>query len=191
MSIRMELSRILVRENAESHVVELREVQGDRIVPIIIGQNEVAAIERGLLGQVPPRPMTHELLANVIESLGASLQGVQITDLQDQTFFARLVLRQGDRVIHVDCRPSDALALLAGAGDRVGGTVESGGGGVGGAGGGGGGGMGGVGGVEVAEHVVEQVVMSDSLPPNDPASMEGLDDSPPPLPDEDEDSDEA
>jgi hypothetical protein len=57
------------------------------------------------------RPMTHDLLASVIELLGGSIERIDITDLKDHTFFARVVIRQGDRTLDVDSRPSDAIAL--------------------------------------------------------------------------------
>ncbi len=111
MAVRMELARVLIRETQDSHVVELREVDGQRVFPIVIGLNEAAAIERRLMGQHPPRPQTHELLAGVIEALGASIDRVVINDLQQHTFFARLVLRRGDELFDIDARPSDAIAL--------------------------------------------------------------------------------
>ena len=67
MAIRMELSRILIRESVDAHVVELREQDGERVFPIVIGLNEAAAINRRLMGEAPPRPQTHELLANIIQ----------------------------------------------------------------------------------------------------------------------------
>ncbi len=111
MPVHMELARILIRETDDTHVVELREVDGERIFPIVIGLHEAAAIERRLMGQEPPRPQTHELLAAVIEQMGGRIERVVINDLKDHTFFARLMIRQGDRVIDVDSRPSDAIAL--------------------------------------------------------------------------------
>lgn len=111
MPVRMELARILIRETDDTHIVELREVDGDRIFPIVIGFMEAAAIERRLMGQFPPRPQTHELLAAVIDALGATIEKIVIADLKEHTFYAQLLLRQGDRLIEMDCRPSDAIAL--------------------------------------------------------------------------------
>ncbi len=111
MAVRMELSRILIRETDDMHIVELREVHGDRVFPIVIGLNEAAAIERRLMGQRPPRPLTHELLASVIEQLDAKLEKILICDLKKSTFFARLFLEHDGEVIEVDSRPSDAIAL--------------------------------------------------------------------------------
>ena len=111
MAICMELARVLIRETDNTHVVELREADGDRIFPILIGGNEAAAIERRLMGHHPPRPQTHELLANVITQMGGSIDRVMINDLKDQTFYARLIIRVGEELIDIDCRPSDAIAL--------------------------------------------------------------------------------
>jgi len=109
----MEISRVLIRETDDTHVVELREVDGERIFPIVIGFHEAAAIERRLMGQEPPRPQTHELLASVIDQMGGHIDRVLINDLKDHTFFARLQVRQGQELRDIDARPSDAIALGA------------------------------------------------------------------------------
>jgi uncharacterized protein len=111
MAIQMELARILIRETSDTHVVVLREVNGDRDFPIVIGLHEAAAIERRLMGQPPPRPQTHELLANVIEAMGGKIEKVVINDLKEQIFYARLHVRMGERLLNIDSRPSDAIAL--------------------------------------------------------------------------------
>lgn len=115
MPVRMELSRILIRETDDTHIVELREADVDpdraRVFPIVIGLYEAAAIERRLMGHEPPRPQTHELLAKVINQLDAVIDHVIINDLQHHTFFARLILKRDGQQIDVDSRPSDAIAL--------------------------------------------------------------------------------
>lgn len=119
MPIQMELARILISETEDTHYLELREVDPEvpgepRTFPIVIGFHEAAAIERRLMGQIPPRPQTHELLAAVVEKLGFRLEAVVITELADRTFFAQLNLRSEadpQDVRHVDSRPSDAIAL--------------------------------------------------------------------------------
>jgi len=113
MAIPMELSRVLIRETEDHHVVELREVDGDRIFPIVIGLFEAAAIERRLLGQIAPRPQTHELLESIVNTLGGKIEEIIINDLRDHTFYAQLVIRQGEQVHVIDSRPSDAIALGA------------------------------------------------------------------------------
>lgn len=117
MAVEMELARILIRETDDPQVLELREKGGERLFPIVIGIVEAAAIERRLMGDVPPRPQTHELLVDIIEKLEARLEKVVITDLRhDQfgngTFFAQLHLRKNDgSIIEIDSRPSDAIAI--------------------------------------------------------------------------------
>lgn len=119
MAVRMELSRVLIMESSPEHIVELREVGGERVFPIMVGLNEAAAIERRLLGQAPSRPQTHELLASVIETLGGSLQKILISelryheDIQRAIFHARLFIQQNGQLHEIDARPSDALALGA------------------------------------------------------------------------------
>jgi uncharacterized protein len=111
MAVQMELARILIRETSDTHVVVLREAGGERDFPIVIGLHEAAAIERRLMGQAPPRPQTHELLANVIEAMGGKIEKVVINDLKNQIFYARLHVRMGDHTVNIDSRPSDAIAL--------------------------------------------------------------------------------
>ena len=111
MAVLMELSRILIRETQDSHVLELREADGERILPILIGFHEAAAIERRLMGQAPPRPQTHELVATIIKHLGAKIERVVINDLRDSTFYARIVLTQDGESYDIDSRPSDAIAI--------------------------------------------------------------------------------
>lgn len=116
MPVQMELSRILIRDGDPSQIVELREKGGERVFPIVIGMSEALAIDRRLMGHVPPRPQTHELLASVIEHMGGEIDHVLISDLRTDemhngTFFARLRVKQGDEMLDIDSRPSDAIAL--------------------------------------------------------------------------------
>lgn len=116
MAVEMELSRILIRENFPTHVIELREVNGERVFPIEIGLFEAAAIERRLSGRQATRPQTHELLASVIEAMDGVVERVLVSDLvHDElgsgTFYARLYIRQGGELRDIDARPSDAIAL--------------------------------------------------------------------------------
>ena len=107
----MELSRILITETQDYQLIELTEVGGDRKFPIVIGIYEAAAIERRLKNVPVKRPQTHELLAGVIESVGGHLERIVIHDLQEHTFFAKLVIDQEGDLVEVDSRPSDAIAL--------------------------------------------------------------------------------
>lgn len=113
MTVRMALSRILIRETDDTHIIELREVDGERVFPILIGFHEAAAIERRLMGQTPPRPLTHDLMDTMLHTLGGEIERISIDDLSDHTFYARLHLKQGDQRHEIDCRPSDAVALAA------------------------------------------------------------------------------
>jgi bifunctional DNase/RNase len=111
MAVEMQLSRILIRELNDYQIIELREVEGDRTFPIVIGLPEAQAIDRRLKGIEIKRPQTHDLLANVIEELGGELESIAINDLSEHTFFATLNIRQSGKLIAVDSRPSDAIAL--------------------------------------------------------------------------------
>ena len=111
MSVQMELHKIIISEMQDQQIIVLQEVDGDRKFPIVIGSGEAYAIDRRLKGHVHPRPLTHDLLANVIESLGGTIERVEINNLQDHTFYARIHIRHDGQVVKVDSRPSDAIAL--------------------------------------------------------------------------------
>lgn len=111
MDVLMELSRILITEMGDQQVIFLREKGGERTFPILIGTGEALAIDRRLKHIPTPRPMTHDLLANVIEAMGGSLEKIVIGDLHEHTFIATLFIRCAGDVIEVDARPSDAIAL--------------------------------------------------------------------------------
>lgn len=111
MSVQMELSRIVISEMKEQQLIVLKEVDGERTFPIVIGSEEAFAINRRLNGFVPPRPLTHDLLASTIEKMGGTLEKIEITDLQEHIFYASLCIRQGGELIQIDSRPSDAIAL--------------------------------------------------------------------------------
>ncbi len=111
MAVRMELSRIFIREMMDMQIIELTEVDGDRTFPIVIGLPEAVAIERRLKGIEIPRPQTHDLLASVVGHLGGRLREIVINDLVDGTFYAKLIIEQDGQEIEVDSRPSDAIAL--------------------------------------------------------------------------------
>ena len=111
MPIQMELVRVVIVDSQEHQMIVLREVGGDRSFPIVIGTVEASAIKRRLEGVPPVRPLTHDLLASVIDKLGGMLEAIEINDLLEHTFFARLHVRTGDELVKIDCRPSDAIAL--------------------------------------------------------------------------------
>jgi bifunctional DNase/RNase len=111
MLVRMELSRIIISEINDQQVIYLREVDGDRMFPILIGIFEAHSIDRRVRGEIPPRPLTHDLLKNAIDELGGELQDVVITNLMDHTYYAVLRVRQHGELVEIDSRPSDAIAL--------------------------------------------------------------------------------
>ncbi len=111
MFAQMELSRVIVSELNDQQAIYLREVGGTRTFPILIGQFEVQIINRRLLEEPPFRPMTHQLMKNIIETLGGKIEEVVITEMKDHTYYAILKIRVGDMVHNIDCRPSDAIAM--------------------------------------------------------------------------------
>lgn len=110
----MQLARIIISELTESQVIYLREVDGEREFPILIGIFEATNIDRRVKEDDyrPPRPLTHDLVVRTAEAMGASIQSVSISDLSDQTYFAHLRLEtESGEMIEIDCRPSDAIAV--------------------------------------------------------------------------------
>ncbi len=94
-----------------SPVVLLQEINGSRILPIWIGPPEATAIAFKLEKKETPRPMTHDLLKIIIDGLEGRVEKVIISDLKDDTFYARIFLKQNDNLFSIDARPSDSIAL--------------------------------------------------------------------------------
>lgn len=111
MPIQMELHKIIISDMQDQQIIVLKEVDGDRKFPIVIGSTEANAISRRLKGEQAPRPMTHDLLASVIEQLGGTIDHIEINNLMDHTFFASIHIRRDGQVLEIDSRPSDAIAL--------------------------------------------------------------------------------
>jgi bifunctional DNase/RNase len=111
MELEAELSRIIINEMSDQQVIVLKERHGQRSFPIVIGIVEIFAIDRRLKGIKPARPMTHDLLANVIENLGAKIEKIVISDLRHHVFYATIHLSLNGQTIEIDSRPSDAIAL--------------------------------------------------------------------------------
>ena len=111
MTVRMELARVIVSEINDQQAIYLREVDGPRKFPILIGEFEAGIINRRLLEEAPFRPLTHDLLKMIIEVMGGEPQEVVITEMKDHTYFAVLKVTQNDQLLEIDCRPSDAVAL--------------------------------------------------------------------------------
>ena len=106
------IHRIKIDEKRQEQVIILKEVNGETLLPVVIGMAEVNAIKLKLSGMVPPRPLTHDLLNNVINELGATVEKVIIDLIDNKTFYAKIVLKKSnDEVILVDARPSDSIAL--------------------------------------------------------------------------------
>jgi bifunctional DNase/RNase len=92
-------------------VVILKDLDGSHYLPILIGPFEATAIALALEGAPVPRPLSHDLMRTMLETLGGKLEQVIIHDIRDATFFAKLLVRIGDRMEEIDARPSDGIAL--------------------------------------------------------------------------------
>lgn len=115
--IPVELVGVRVELPANQPIVLLREPASGRYLPIWIGGAEAMSISSHLEGQRPPRPLTHQLLADVLVALGATLEAVHLTDLREGTFYAELHLLTDGREVIVSARPSDAIAVAIRSGD--------------------------------------------------------------------------
>src|SRR3990172_11448026 len=111
MPVAMELARIIISEINDQQVIYLKEVDGHRMFPILIGIFEATSINRRVKGEVAPRPLTHDLLVNAVEALGAELQDVVISELREHTYFAKLRGRLDGELTEIDSRPSGAIAV--------------------------------------------------------------------------------
>lgn len=111
MLIEMFIKGLMVDPMTNLPIVILRDADGQRVLPIWVGAVEANAIALQIENVAPPRPLTHDLVGNVIDVLGATLQRVVITDLHDSTFYAYLQLDRSGETVFVDVRPSDAIAL--------------------------------------------------------------------------------
>jgi uncharacterized protein len=116
----MELLGVRVELPANAPIVLLREATGDhRVLPIYIGQNEAAAIAYALENVPVARPMTHDLLRDILEELGAQPRRIVVTELREHTFYAEIELVIGKATHRVSSRPSDAIALAARTGTPI------------------------------------------------------------------------
>ena len=118
-----ELQVVGVRVELQTNqpIVLLREVGGDRYLPIWIGAVEATAIAFAQQGVIPPRPLTHDLMRDVLDALGVKLNAVRITEMRDNVFYAELVFDRGPQV---SARPSDAIALALRTGATIFGSEE-------------------------------------------------------------------
>jgi uncharacterized protein len=109
--VEVTVASVEVDEQSKNPIVILREKDGDRVLKIWIGLNEAQAIEMELRGLKYPRPLTHDLIRQVVVGLGAHLHQVRITAVKDNTYYAELELRREQHVVQVDARPSDSIAI--------------------------------------------------------------------------------
>ena len=118
--VEVRLSAVRVDLQSNTPVLLLTEADGlGRTLPIFIGAPEATAIAFAIQGVATPRPMTHDLLRDVVEALGASLERIVITELRSATYFAELQLKRGSGTLNVSSRPSDAVALAVRTGSPL------------------------------------------------------------------------
>ena len=111
MPVEMQLARIIISEINESQVVFLKEVDGDRQFPILIGIFEATSIDRRVKEIARPRPLTHDLIVEIVAAMGGELDSVVISELKDSTYYANLRVKSEGELIEIDARPSDAIAV--------------------------------------------------------------------------------
>lgn len=111
MPVEMQLSKIIISEINENQIVFLKEVDGKREFPILIGIFEATSIDRRVKKTPRPRPLTHDLIAEAVEAMGGELDSVVINELKDHTYFASLRVKCDGELIEIDSRPSDAIAV--------------------------------------------------------------------------------
>ncbi len=111
MEVEMKIRGLMVDPSTNMPIVVLKDVHGDTLLPIWVGLYEANAIALEIEKIAPPRPMTHDLLRNLIQGLNARVHKVVVTELRDDTFFAVVWMEQDGETVVLDARPSDALAL--------------------------------------------------------------------------------
>lgn len=111
MEIEMKIRGLMIDSSANTPIVILKDINSDTMLPIWVGPYEANAIALEIEKISPQRPMTHDLLKNVIEQMGAQVKRIVVTDLIDSTYYAVIELMMEDRTIFLDSRPSDAIAL--------------------------------------------------------------------------------
>lgn len=110
--IEMELNKIIIDEKRQEQIIVLKEKTGERLLPIIIGFPEASSIKMNLSQIKAPRPMTHDLLRSIIDTLGAKVEKIVVDDLLSNTFHAKIFLTtQNNEQKIIDARPSDSVAL--------------------------------------------------------------------------------
>ncbi len=110
-AVEVRVRGVTVDPQAGSPIVLLEELRGERVVPIWVGVFEARAIAMEMEKVVPPRPMTHDLIKNLLDGVKAQVSNITITDLRDNTFYARIALSMAGTALQIDARPSDAIAV--------------------------------------------------------------------------------
>jgi len=111
MPVEMQLSRIIISEIHDQQIIYLREVDGERQFPIVIGIFEATSIDRRVKGYETPRPLTHDLIVSIVAHMDGELDSVVISELREGTYFAELRVRREGELVEIDARPSDAIAV--------------------------------------------------------------------------------
>jgi bifunctional DNase/RNase len=111
MQIEMTIKGLMIDPITNMPIVILRDKEGQRVLPIWVGAFEANAIALQIENVTTPRPMTHDLLKNVIHDLKADIQKIVVSDLKENTFYALIYVKVGDEITAIDARPSDAIAL--------------------------------------------------------------------------------
>ncbi len=117
--VEMSLAGVRIELPSNQPIVLLREAQGERYLPIWIGQPEAAAIALALQGVVTPRPMTHDLMKNILDEMAVQIERIVITELREGTFYAVINLQRNGDSYEVSSRPSDAIALAVRLGCKI------------------------------------------------------------------------
>jgi bifunctional DNase/RNase len=111
MEIEMKIRGLMVDPSTNAPIILLKDVASDTVLPIWVGLYEANAIALEVEKATPPRPMTHDLIRNLIQGLNAEVQRVVVSELRDDTFYAVIWMEQNGEVVTIDARPSDAIAL--------------------------------------------------------------------------------
>ncbi|HJS27666.1 MAG TPA: bifunctional nuclease family protein [Actinomycetota bacterium] len=117
--IEMTVAGVRIEFPSNSPIVLLREAQGERFLPIWIGQSEAQAIAIGQQGLATPRPMTHDLLKNILDEISVQVTSISITELRDGVFHAVIGLQRNGSSYEISSRPSDAIALAVRLGCKI------------------------------------------------------------------------
>ena len=115
----MTVAGVRIEFPSNSPIVLLREAQGERFLPIWIGQSEAQAIAIGQQGLATPRPMTHDLLKNILDEISVQVTSISITELRDGVFHAVIGLQRNGSSYEISSRPSDAIALAVRLGCKI------------------------------------------------------------------------